>query len=156
MTTIPSNSWAIVTAVLTATEKQVWQLLTDPLLTERYMYNCQLHAIWEVGQKAVWKAKNADGSLNDHVVAEVLFYQPYSHLAFTIFHQATETHSATQSELHYLLEQEGDGIRLTIKQGDFETIADGASLRAQCQKGWESVMPQLIKTCNATFRNETQ
>jgi uncharacterized protein YndB with AHSA1/START domain len=90
MTRTPNNSWVEVSGFLKTTEVNVWQLLTDPQLTEQYMYNCQLHSEWKLGAEAVWKAQDESGKWVDHVKAQVLVYEPYRHLAFTIFHQATD------------------------------------------------------------------
>lgn len=53
MTRTPNNSWVEVSGFLKTTEVNVWQLLTDPQLTEQYMYNCQLHSEWKLGAEAV-------------------------------------------------------------------------------------------------------
>ena len=87
--------------------------------------------------------------------AQVLVYEPYRHLAFTIFHQATDKRPEVQSELHYTLEPKTDGVRLSIKQGDFALLNLGEELFERCQQSWEYVMPQLLKTGEALFEKPT-
>ena len=141
-------AWARVTVTLKATQKTGWKVLTQPELTEKYMYQCQLHAEWYPGAAAVWKAKDEQGLWQDHVTAKVLAYQPHSHLAFTIFHKPTADRDAAVSELHFYLEVKSKGTQLRIEQGDFSSLENGVELQKSCQQGWESVLPDLIKTCN--------
>lgn len=119
------------------------------------MYNSQLHADWELEGKAVWKAQVENGKCIDHVKAQVLVYEPYQHLAFTIFHGATCQRPEVQSDLHYLLEPETNGVRLTIKQGDFALLKLGKELFVRCQQGWNYIMPQLLKTGETRFIKPT-
>ena len=155
MTWTLDHLWVEVSGFLKTIEANVWQLLTDPQLTEQYMYNSQLHADWELGGKAVWKAQDENGKGIDHVNAQVLVYEPYQHLAFTIFHEATDQRPEVQSDLHYLLEPETNGVRLTIKQGDFALLKLGKELFERCQQGWDYVMPQLLKTGETRFIKPT-
>lgn len=142
-----SYAWARVEARINSSQESVWNALTLPEQTEKYMYNCQLHAQWIPGKRAVWKAKNAEGIWEDHVEAEVLVYQPKKHLAFKIMHQATKDYPAAVSELHFYLESDGEQVHLRIEQGDFTAIAHGLERSKSCQQGWEYVLPNLIKTC---------
>jgi uncharacterized protein YndB with AHSA1/START domain len=145
------SSWAEVSAFIPTGEANVWQLLTDPKFTERYMYQCQLHADWHIGGKAVWKAQNENGDWVEHVKAQVLIYNPSTHLAFTIFHEATDDYPEVQSELHYHLEPQKNGVKLTIRQGDFAQLGLENTLRQRCQQGWEYVMPLLKETAGLAF-----
>ena len=140
--------WAKVSAEIEASQEMVWKVLTQPELTEKYMYQCQLHAEWHPGGSAVWKAKSEAGFWQEHVKAKVLVYLPHTHLAFTIFHKSKKNYSAAISELHFYLESAPKGTQLRIEQGDFSTMEKGAELQKTCQQGWESVLPDLIKTCN--------
>ena len=143
-----TSLWAKVTATIPTSKEKVWEVLTNPKLTEQYMYKCQLHSTWELGSKAIWKEKLEDGTWQDHVVGEVMVYKPFEHLALKIFHKATEEHSREVSELHFNLDAGANSTLLTIKQGDFNTIASAKKNHQACQQGWEYVMPKLIETCN--------
>lgn len=48
-----TSLWAKVTASIPVSKERVWAVLTEPKLTEKYMYNCQLHSNWAIGDKAV-------------------------------------------------------------------------------------------------------
>ena len=102
MTRTPAHLWVKVSDFLKTTEANVWQLLTDPQLTEQYMYNSQLHADWELRGKAVWKVQDENVKWIDDVKAQVLVYEPFQHIAFTIFNEVRDQRPEVQSDLHYL------------------------------------------------------
>lgn len=52
-----NSLWARVSAQLLKSPDKVWRVLTEPELTQQYMYDCQLHSQWNVGGEAVWKQK---------------------------------------------------------------------------------------------------
>ena len=85
-----SSLWAKVSITVPITKEKVWDVLTLPELTQRYMYNCQLHSSWELGSKAIWSDQLEDGSWHDHVVANVVVHNPYEQITLEIIHQATE------------------------------------------------------------------
>jgi len=143
-----NSLWARVSAQLLKSPDKVWRVLTEPELTQKYMYDCQLHSQWNVGGEAVWKQKTDKGNWIAHVEAQVLLYKPYSHLAFIIFHKATKEYPKTTSELHFILTPASEGTDLQIEQGDFTKIKDGKKRCELCQQGWQYVLPKLIDTCN--------
>ena len=149
-----SALWAEVTAKIPTVKEKVWEVLTHPKLTEKYMYNCQLHSSWELGSKAVWQEPLKDGSWQDHVVGEVLAYTPCEHLEIKIFHKAAEGKPAESSYLHFNLKSIAEGTELIIKQGDFHVIPSGEKSYLSCQQGWEYVLPKLIETCKEMLDDE--
>ncbi|MDG1341546.1 MAG: SRPBCC domain-containing protein [Flavobacteriaceae bacterium] len=142
-----SSLWAKVSITVPITKEKVWDVLTLPELTQRYMYNCQLHSSWELGSKAIWSAQLEDGSWHDHVVANVVVHNPYEQITLEIIHQATEEYPSEVSRLYYNLETVPEGTLLSIKQGDFNTITSGEKRHLSCQQGWDFILPKLIETC---------
>lgn len=104
-----SSLWAKVSITVPITKEKVWDVLTLPELTQRYMYNCQLHSSWELGSKAIWSAQLEDGSWHDHVVAIVVVHNPYEQITLEIIHQATEEYPSEVSRLYYNLETVPEG-----------------------------------------------
>jgi uncharacterized protein YndB with AHSA1/START domain len=80
-----TSLWAKVTTSLPVSRERVWAVITEPEHTEKYMYNCQLHSNWAIGDKAVWKALKADCTWEEHVVDEIVNYTSYEHLAIKFF-----------------------------------------------------------------------
>lgn len=145
MNKIKHPLWAKVTADFEVPPERIWEAITLPQMTMQYMYDCQLHADWKVGGKAIWKAESPDGTWQDHVSAEITILNPHAHLAFKVFHNATERYPEVSSELHYRIESFHKVTRLTIQQGDFQFLAGGEERCNSCQQGWDYVLPKLIQ-----------
>ena len=73
------KKWVCVEIPLQVIDIRVWTALTDPKLTQRYIYNCQLHSSWEVGSDVIWKEAKADGTFTTHVRAKLLAFTPHTH-----------------------------------------------------------------------------
>jgi len=43
------------TIILNAKPSEIWELLTNPDLTKKYMFNCEAHSLWKVGSEIKWK-----------------------------------------------------------------------------------------------------
>ena len=139
------KKWVCVEIPLQATETAVWSALTDPKLTQRYMYNCQLHSSWEVGSDAIWKEEHSDGTFTTHVRAKVLEFTPYTKLRFTIFHENKEF-GACESELKFTILKQDSGVILKIEQGDFSKLPNGIQSYDDCLMGWNYVRKGLSTT----------
>jgi len=72
------KKWVCIEISLQVTDIRVWAALTDPKLTQRYTYNCQLHSSGEVGSDALWKEEKSDGTFTTHVRAKVLEFTPHT------------------------------------------------------------------------------
>ena len=148
-----NSQWASVRATVPVSKKIVWEALTLPEHTQKYMYHCQLHTTGVLGSTAVWKAQTKNGAWVDHIKAKVLVFDVGKQLAFEIFHEATDRFGPAVSELHFYLESIKEGTRIFIKQGDFSIIENGAERYASCQQGWEYVLPNLLTSC-LTIKNK--
>ena len=136
------KKWVCIEIPLQATETAVWSALTDPKLTQRYMYNCQLHSSWEVGSDAIWKEEQSDGTFTTHVRAKVLEFTPFTKLRFTIFHENKEF-GACESELKFTILKQDSGVILKIEQGDFSKLPNGIQSYDDCLMGWNYVTNHL-------------
>jgi uncharacterized protein YndB with AHSA1/START domain len=140
--------WVQVSSPINASAVAIWNVLTQPELTEKYMYDCQLHSDWKIGSKAVWRAKSPNGGWVDHVEAVVLKVDPYKHLAFEIQHKSSDKNTKEVSILHFNINPISEGFELLIRQGDFNKISFGEDGYHKCEQGWNYVLPKLIQTCN--------
>ena len=139
------KKWVCVEIPLQVTDIRVWNALTDPKLTQRYMYNCQLHSSWEVGSGAIWKEEKADGTFTTHVRAKVLAFTPHTKLRFLIFHENKEF-GAYESELKFTILKQVSGVVLKIEQVDFSKLPIGIQSYDDCLMGWNYVKNDLINT----------
>lgn len=140
-----NKHWVCIEIPFNKDAKKIWKALTYPHLTEKYMYNCQLHSDWKVGGDAVWKEKKKDGSYTVHVRSKVLEYLPYKSIRFSIFHK-DEKYESCESELKFTISENSSGAVLKIEQGDFSKIPKGFKLYDDTLAGWNYVKADLIKT----------
>ena len=138
--------WARLELHLETTKENIWSELTLPQLTERYMYNCQLHCSWELGSEALWQEVQKDGSFHTHVSGILLEYQPYSLLRFKINHRRDGL-NGQMSELQFKLSPSSKGVLLMVEQGDFSTFPQAEEIYAECVSGWNYVKDKLRITC---------
>ena len=141
------KTWVCVVIPLQASKNRVWAALTDPKLTQRYMYNCQLHSTWKVGSKAVWKEEDLNGKYTPHVYAKVLEYSPYDKIRFLIFHE-DKGFGASESELRFTIIKKSSVVILKIEQGDFSKLPNGIQSFDDCLMGWNYIKNDLINTVN--------
>ena len=137
------KKWVCVEIPLQVTDILVWAALTDTKLTQRYIYNGQLHSSWEVGSYAIWKEEKPDGTFITHVRAKVLEFTPHTKLRFLIFHENNEF-GAFESELRFTILKQASGVVLKIKQGDFSKPPNSIQRFDDCLMDWNYVKKDLI------------
>ncbi len=140
-----NKKWVCLEIPFNIEPKKIWKVLTEPKLTEKYMYNCQLHSDWKVGDDAVWKEQKEDGTYIVHVQAKVLEYSPYTRLRFSIEHK-DKKYGSCKSELKFTISEKDSATVLKIEQGDFSKMPKGFQLYEDTLAGWNYVKADLIKT----------
>lgn len=126
----------------------VWRVLTEPSLTQQYMYNCRLHSTWSIGSIVEWVSEDTNGIQIPQVRGKLLECRPHQCLRFKIFHE--KIGKKHHSELQFKIIPITPGIILNIKQGDFTHFPEAEKTFKACLNGWEYIRVNLIKTCLAT------
>jgi uncharacterized protein YndB with AHSA1/START domain len=110
-----------------ASADKVWDALTNPAQTKKYMFGCEALSDWKVGSPLIWKG-NFDGIELVAVKGTIVKIQPGKFLAYT----AIDPNNPSIPDLpeNYLtvtydLSEEGGQTILTATQGDYNTVADG-------------------------------
>ena len=96
------------------TDIRILVALTNSKLTQRYMYNCQLHSSWEVGSAVIWKEDKSDGTFTTYFREKVLEFTPHTKFRFLIFHENKEF-GACESELKSTILKQASGVVLKIE-----------------------------------------
>src|SRR5260221_9638185 len=111
------------TITIDAPAVKVWNALTNPEQTKRYMFGCEALSDWKVGSPLIWKG-NFDGVELIAVKGSIVEIQPGKFLAYT----AIDPNNASIPDLpeNYLtvtydLSEEGGETLLTATQGDYNT-----------------------------------
>ncbi|HEV3327732.1 MAG TPA: SRPBCC domain-containing protein [Puia sp.] len=127
---------------------KVWNALTNPAETKKYMFGCEALSDWKEGSPLIWKG-NFNGVEVVAVKGTVVKIRPGSYLEYTVIDpnnpkipDLPENYLAVTCEL-----VEQDGITtLTTTQGDYSTVAEGADRYKHTVDGggWDPIL-QAIK-----------
>lgn len=133
----------VYTTYIRTTPERLWQALTDPVFSRRYMGHA-IEADWTPGAAYAW---DEDGLKITHPDQVILECEPYRRLAFT-FHTFTpelaahaglsdETLAAAaaepRSKVAFDIEPDGDQVKLTVVQDGFEP---GSTVLGLISHGW--------------------
>ena len=127
---------------------RVWNALTNPAETKKYMFGCEALSDWKEGSPLIWKG-NFNGVELVAVKGTILKIRPGSYLEYTVIDpnnpkipDLPENYLTVTCEL---IEQNGI-TTLTTTQGDYSTVAEGADRYKHTVDGggWEPIL-QAIK-----------
>lgn len=127
----------------------VWDALTNPVQTEKYMFGCKIISDWKVGSPVLWTGpviRDKDevilkGNLVDIKAGELLVYteiDPKNSLVKDI--------PENYLTVTYKLVEENKRTRLTVTVGDYAKVADGESRYKDAHQngeGWKPVLAQI-------------
>jgi DNA-binding transcriptional ArsR family regulator/uncharacterized protein YndB with AHSA1/START domain len=138
-----SNAEFVYTTYIRTTPERLWQAITDPAFSRRYMGHAMV-SDWEKGSTYVWAE---DGLAIEHPDQVVLESDPYRRLAFA-FHtfvpgltalglsEETIARAAAEkrSKVSFDIEPYGeDQVKLTVIHGDF---GPDSTVRGLISGGW--------------------
>lgn len=129
---------------IAASPARVWQVLTEPVFTRRYMFGCEPVTRWEVGTPLEWRGE-LDGERVTFVKGVVLAFEPLRRLEYTVFGvgmQLAET-PANYVPVAIRLVPRGLGTRLEITQGDFAGAERGRERYDDARAAWPSTLEKL-------------
>ena len=141
------------TITIQASADKVWDALTNPAQTKKYMFGCEALSDWKVGSPLLWKG-NFNGVELVAVKGSILKIQPGKYLAYTTI----DPNNPSMPDLpeNYLtvtydLSEEGGQTLLTATQGDYSTVADGDSRYKHTVDGggWDPILVEIKKILEA-------
>lgn len=123
--------------ILDAPVARVWDALTKPEYTWKYMYECDAFSDWKKGSPLIWKG-HKDGKV--YVKGYIVEADPERLLRFTTFGADSKLPDipANYSTVTYTLTPEGEKTKLTVTDGDFAKIADGEARYKDSLVGWDT------------------
>ncbi len=130
-----------------ADPKAVWNLLTNPEMTQQYMFGCAVLSDWQVGQPILWQGKTEDGKDIIYVKGEILVIEQGTKVTFSMFdpNMGLEDVPSNYVNLTYELKANPQGTLLTLTQGDYAGVEKADSRYADSIRGWEMVIPLMQK-----------
>lgn len=128
---------------------KVWDVLTNPAQTPKYMHGCALDSDWNEGSPLLWKAVY-EGREMVFVKGKIVRIEPNKFLAYTTI-DATNTALQDIPENYltvtYSLSETDGETALAVTQGDYIHVPDGEKKYndAVAAGGWSSILTEVKK-----------
>jgi uncharacterized protein YndB with AHSA1/START domain len=131
----------------------VWDALTNPEQTKKYMFGCAALSDWTVGSPLLWKGV-FNGIEIVAVKGKVVDIEPGRFLAYTTFdpNAALEDIEENYVTVTYTLTGTNGVTTLDVTQGDFATVADGERRYKETYnegEGWNPILVEIKKLVEA-------
>ncbi|MCB0662302.1 MAG: SRPBCC domain-containing protein [Saprospiraceae bacterium] len=124
----------------------LWDALTEPEFTRAYMFGCEARSEWTPGSTLEWVG-NMEGKEVCFVKGTVVEYQPPVKLVYTTIDPNGDYEDIPENHLTvtYLLEEDGDGMKLSVSQGDYAIAEEGTKRyeESMAEGGWQSVLEKI-------------
>jgi uncharacterized protein YndB with AHSA1/START domain len=130
---------------------KVWDALTNPEQTKKYMFGCEAISDWKPGSALIWKGA-FNGVEMIAVKGEVVSIDPGKSLVYTVI----DPNNPAIPDLpeNYLtvtcrLTEQGGQTLLEASQGDYSTVAEGAARYKHTVDGggWDPILTQIKALC---------
>jgi uncharacterized protein YndB with AHSA1/START domain len=124
---------------------QVWEALTNPEQTKKYMFGCEAISDWRKGSPLIWRGI-FDGHEMVAVKGSIVDIKMGEYLAYTTFdpNSAIEDIPENYLTVTYELTTDGKGSKLTVTQGDYSRVADGERRYQEAFNNGEGWTPILV------------
>jgi uncharacterized protein YndB with AHSA1/START domain len=125
-----------------APARRIWEILTDPEHTKKYMFGCEVVSDWNIGSPLIWRGA-ADGIV--YVKGDLLALVKEKIFSFTVFDPNAGIEDVPSNYTTVIIELiPGDGsTTLTVTQGNFTGMADGENRFLSTEAGWDMVLPRI-------------
>ena len=138
---------------LQAPAAKVWDALTNPEQTKKYMFGCAALSDWAVGSPLIWKG-NFNGVELIAVKGTVTGIRPGEFLAYTTIDPNSSMADIPENyvTVTYTLTEKNGKTLLEVTQGDFATVADGEKRYTETYnngEGWNPILVEIKKLVEA-------
>ena len=141
------------TITIHAPASKVWDALTNPEQTKKYMFGCEALSDWKPGSPLIWKG-TFNGVEMIAVKGNVVSIDPPKSLVYTVIDpnnpkipDLPENYLTITCKL---TEQDGQTI-LEASQGDYSTVAEGENRYRHTVDGggWDPILVQIKALCES-------
>jgi uncharacterized protein YndB with AHSA1/START domain len=134
------------TIVIDASPAKVWDALTNPAQTKKYMFGCETVSDWKKGSSLLWKG-SYQGKEMIFVKGEILEIEPEKKLIYTTIDPNSNIDDVPENYLTvtYSLTEENGKTNLTVIQGDFSKVAEGEKRYTEAYNGGQGWSPILLE-----------
>ena len=132
-----------------ASAGKVWDALTNPEQTKKYMFGCETVSDWKVGSSLLWNGIY-EGKAMTFVKGLIKEIEPSRLLVYTTIDPNGDIADIPENYLTvtYQLSESAGATTLTVSQGDYATVADGEKRYRESMAagvGWDPIL-QAIKS----------
>ncbi|MFN8286636.1 MAG: SRPBCC domain-containing protein [Chitinophagales bacterium] len=126
---------------------RVWEVLTKPEYTKKYMFGCSAESDWKEGSALNWRG-NINGKDTIVVKGTITEIEPGKYLAYTTFdpNMGLEDTPANYLTVTETLTENNGKTTLAVTQGNFNHVQESERRYTDCIKGWEMVLPIIKHT----------
>lgn len=133
--------------VIDAALEKVWDALVNPQKTKQYMFGCETVSDWKIGSSLIWKGVY-EGKEMVFVKGNVIEIAPRVHLKYTTIDPNSTIDDVSENYLWvtYDLQETKGMTRLTVRQGDYSTVAEGERRYRESYnggEGWNPILTQI-------------
>ena len=135
--------------LINASVQAVWDALTNPAQTKKYMYGCEAISTWKQGDTLNWKGEY-NGKEMIFVTGKIVRIEPETYLEYTTFdpNSSMENNAANHLTVSYQLQEENKQTKLTVTQGDYSKVAEGDRRYKETYnngEGWNPILMEIKK-----------
>lgn len=133
--------------LINANADKVWDVLTNPEETKKYMFGCATVTDWKVGSPLLWQY-NYEGKDVVAVKGHIIAIEPGKFLVYTVFDPNSTMPDVPENYLTvtYALEEKNGQTKLSVSQGNYATVADGQRRYKESYnngEGWNPILVQI-------------
>ena len=134
------------TITIQAPASRVWNALTNPAETKKYMFGCEALSDWKTGSPLIWKG-NFNGVEVVAVKGIIEEIDPGRFLAYTVIDPNSGIEDIPENYLHVTVEltEENGQTRLDVSQGDYNTVGQGRERyeHTVAGGGWDPILVKI-------------
>lgn len=133
---------------LNAPGSKVWDALTNPQQTKKYMFGCETVSDWKVGSPLLWRG-TYEGKEMVFVKGNIVDIKSRKFLTYTTIDPNSGIADIPENYLTvtYELTTEKGKTILTVTQGDYATVGDGEKRYNETVQGggWDPILKEIKK-----------
>lgn len=125
----------------------VWNALTNPTETKKYMFGCEAVSEWTAGSTLVWNGTYEAKEMT-FVIGRIVNIIPKKYLAYTTFDPNSSLPDVPENYLTvtYTLKELNDSTILEVTQGDYSLVGDGEKRYNEAfnkGEGWNPILKAI-------------
>ena len=133
--------------------EKVWDALTNPEQTKKYMFGCETVSDWKPGSPLLWQG-SYEGKEMVFVKGNIVEIHSPRLLSYTTIDPNSTIDDIPENYLTvtYLLSEENGQTELTVTQGDYALVADGEKRYSEANnngEGWNPILLEIKKLVEA-------